>query len=233
ELRDRLRRTADDSLLAGDAAQLVGAGVGDLRVRGRLAESHVDDDLFELGNRHHVLVAELLLESRSDFLLIPVFQAVHLSTTPSHLRQMRTLRPSPRILWPMRVTSPHSGQTSCTLLACSAASRSTIPPLMLRCGFGRVCRLIMLTPSTINRFLPGSTFSTRPRLPLSLPVLTDTVSFLRIGVWRRDIPFTLLCSVCSVRVQFQCSVQRSGVRCSVQVNLNTNPAPRTQKREPP
>ena len=51
----------------------------------------------------------------------------------------------------------------------------------------RVCRLIMLTPSTINRFLPGTTFSTRPRLPLSLPVFTDTVSFFRIGVCRRDI----------------------------------------------
>src|SRR5258705_8904800 len=87
----------------------------------------------------------------------------------------------------MRVDSPPSGHPSCTLLAWSAASRSTMPPLMLRWGFGRVWRLIMLTPSTISRFLVGSTFSTRPRLPLSLPVLTDTVSFRRIGVCNLDM----------------------------------------------
>src|SRR5438552_1188465 len=87
----------------------------------------------------------------------------------------------------MRVTSPHSGHTSCTLLAWRAASRSMIPPLMFFCGFGRVWRLIMLTPSTISRFFAGSTFSTRPRLPLSLPVLIDTVSFRRIGVCKRDM----------------------------------------------
>src|SRR5262245_54851990 len=87
----------------------------------------------------------------------------------------------------MRVIFPQSGQSSCTLLACSAPSRSTIPPLMLRCGFGRVWRLIMFTPSTIRRFFSGSTFSTRPRLPLSFPVVTMTVSLRRIGVCRRAI----------------------------------------------
>src|SRR5512134_1501204 len=82
----------------------------------------------------------------------------------------------------MRVIFPQSGHTSCTLLACSAPSRSTIPPLMLRCGFGFVWRLIMFTPSTIRRFFTGSTLSTRPRLPLSFPVVTMTVSLRRIGV---------------------------------------------------
>src|SRR5437588_905977 len=68
-----------------------------------------------------------------------------------------------------------------------------MPPLMFLPGFGRVCRLIMLTPSTIKRFfpaVPGSTFRTRPRLPRSLPVMTSTLSFLRIGVARRDIKAT-------------------------------------------
>src|SRR5688572_13043455 len=87
----------------------------------------------------------------------------------------------------MRVIFPQSGHTSCTLLACSAPSRSTIPPLMLRCGFGRVWRLIMFTPSTITRFFTGSTFSTRPRLPLSLPVVTMTVSLRRMGVCNFDM----------------------------------------------
>src|SRR4030095_1959736 len=146
----------------------------------RLAEAHVDDDLFDLGDRHHVRVAELLLERRRNFLLIPFSQAAHLSTTPSHFRQIRTFR-SPRISWPIRVSLPQSGHTSCTLLACSAPSRSTIPPLMLRCGLARVWRLMMFTPSTMTRLVEGMTFSTRPRLPLYFPVVTMTVSFFRIG----------------------------------------------------
>src|SRR6202040_3801770 len=126
-------------------------------------------------------------QSRHDFLLVLLLQAVHLSTTPSHLRQTRTLRPSPRILRTTRLWAPHSGQTSCTLDAWSDASRSTIPPLMFLPGFGRVWRLIMFTPSTISRLFSGTTFSTRARLPRSLPVTTITLSFFRIGVARRDI----------------------------------------------
>src|SRR4029434_3290026 len=81
----------------------------------------------------------------------------------------------------------HSGHSSWTLLACTAPSRSTIPPLMLRCGFGRVWRLMMLTPSTMTRVFAGTAVSTRPRRPLSLPVTTMTVSFLRTGVCSFDI----------------------------------------------
>src|SRR5438874_12847899 len=152
---DRLLGAARHRLLAGDPGELVGAGVDDLRVRCRLAETHVDDDLLDLRDRHHVLVAELLLERRDDFLLVFRFQSrVHLSTTPSHFRQMRTLRPSPRILWPTRVCAPHSGHTSCTFDACSDASRSTMPPLMFLPGFGFVWRLIRFTPSMTRRTLP-------------------------------------------------------------------------------
>ena len=49
ELRDRLLRAARHRLLPGDARELVGAGVDDLRVRRRLAEAHVDDDLLIFG----------------------------------------------------------------------------------------------------------------------------------------------------------------------------------------
>src|SRR5262249_10192372 len=52
---------------------------------------------------------------------------------------------------------------------------------------GRVCRLIMLTPSTISRFLSGTIFRTRPRFPRSFPVMTSTVSFFRMGVPSCDI----------------------------------------------
>src|SRR4029077_5052990 len=125
--------------------------------------------LADLRHGHRVGVPELLLERGDDVFFVAFLQAVHLSTTPSHLRQIRTLRPSPRILRPMRVCAPHSGHTSCTLEACSEASRSTMPPLMLRPGVGFVWRLIILTPSIPSRFTPGMTFSTRPRLPRSLP----------------------------------------------------------------
>src|SRR5688572_31222673 len=62
-----------------------------------------------------------------------------------------------------------------------------MPPFTFFCGFGRVCRLMMLMPSTISRFLTGSTLSTRPRFPLSLPVVTTTVSLRRMGVCSLDI----------------------------------------------
>src|SRR5205085_2392433 len=159
-------------LLARDPRHLVGPGLDDLGVLRRLAEPHVDDDLLDPRDRHHVAVAEFFLQRRYDVLLVPFPEAAHLSTTPSHLRQIRTLRPSPSTLRPIRVGLPHSGQTTCTLDACSAASRSTTPPLMFRCGFGLVCRLMMFTPSTSRRLVAGTTLRTRPRFPRSLPVMT-------------------------------------------------------------
>src|SRR5207247_4526010 len=149
ERRDRLLGAACHRLLPGDARQLVGARVDELRVRRRLAEAHVHHDLLDPRDGHHVLVAELLLERRHHVLLVLLFQPGHLSTTPSHLRQTRTLRPSPSILWPMRVWTPHSGQTSWTLLACSDASLDTMPPLTCLPGFGFVWRLIMFTTFTL------------------------------------------------------------------------------------
>src|SRR5262249_39865878 len=204
ERGDRLLRAPRDRLLPGDARELVGADVHQLGVRRRLAEAHVHDDLLDPRNGHHVLVAEFLLQGRHDFLDVAILQPAHLSTTPSHLRHTRTLRPSPRILWPTRVCAPHSGHTSCTLLACSDASRSTMPPLTCRPGFGFVWRLIMFTPSTIRRVLasrpaspspPGLPFSPGRRLPRSFPAMTRSLSFFRIGVANRDI--------CTLALSFQ------------------------------
>src|SRR4029078_4263357 len=187
EGRDRLLGAADGGFLAGHPRQLVGRHVHDLRVARGLAESHVDDDLRDLRDRHHVGVAELLLQGRHDVFQITLAYAVHLSTTPSHLRQIRTLRPSSSTLCPTRVWAPHSGHTSWTLLAWSAASRCTTPPLMFLAGLGRVWRLIRFTPSTMRRFFSATMRMTRPFLPRSFPVVTRTVSFFRIGVCRRDI----------------------------------------------
>src|SRR5215207_9215634 len=44
-------------------------------------------------------------------------------------------------------------------------------------GFGRVCRLIMFTRSTMALPSPARTRRTRPRAPRSLPVVTSTWSF--------------------------------------------------------
>src|SRR4029453_14957247 len=55
------------------------------------------------------LVAALALAALA-LLLILVLLA-HLSSTPSQWRHTRTLRPSPSVLWPMRVRLLHSPQT--------------------------------------------------------------------------------------------------------------------------
>src|SRR5436309_4390086 len=60
-----------------------------------------------------------------------------------HFLQARARRPSDRILFAIRVCCLQFLQTMATLETWIGASFSTIPPLMLRCGFGRVCRLII------------------------------------------------------------------------------------------
>src|SRR5258707_13743425 len=60
-----------------------------------------------------------------------------------------------------------------------------MPPWMFRCGFGRVCFLRKFTRSTIAVPLLGSTRSTLPCLPRSLPARTTTLSpFFTCGLTR-------------------------------------------------
>src|SRR5205085_61287 len=59
-----------------------------------------------------------------------------------HFLHERTRRPSPSTLFPMRVCFLQFLHTRATFEMWIDASFSTMPPLMLRCGFGRVCRLI-------------------------------------------------------------------------------------------
>src|SRR5688572_29583755 len=65
-------------------------------------------------------------------------------------------------------------------------SLSTMPPPRLACGFAFWWRLIIPMPSMRTFPLPGSTSSTRPRLPLSRPAMTATWSFFRI--FERFVP---------------------------------------------
>src|SRR5262245_7044079 len=83
---------------------------------------------------------------------------------------------------------PELAQTTITLEMEIGDSCSAIPPLMLRCGFGRTFFFTIITCSTSTLPLPGNTRSTRPCLPLSRPVITFTVSLRLMS--------TLLCMVC-------------------------------------
>src|SRR5262245_958747 len=98
-----------------------------------------------------------------------------------HFLQVRAVRPSARILLPILVCFLQFLHTMATFEIWIAASFSTIPPLMFFCGFGRVCRLIIWTPSTTMRSFFGLTISTRPVFPRSLPLRMYTSSFFLIG----------------------------------------------------
>src|SRR5205807_9476789 len=83
---------------------------------------------------------------------------------------------------------PQLGHTTMTFEMAMGDSCSAIPPLMLRCGFGRTFFFTIITCSTSTLLVPGKTRSTRPCLPLSRPVITFTVSLRLIS--------TLVCIVC-------------------------------------
>src|SRR6185312_6715931 len=83
---------------------------------------------------------------------------------------------------------PQLGHTTMTFEMEMGDSCSAIPPLMLRCGFGRTFFFTIITCSTSTLLVPGKTRSTRPCLPLSRPVITFTVSLRLMS--------TLVCIVC-------------------------------------
>src|ERR1700692_2184644 len=91
----------------------------------------------------------------------------------------RTLRPSSSALNPTRSPFWVAGLKINTFETCSGASRSMIPPWTPICGFVRWCFLDILSPSTRTRS-SASTSMTAPRRPLSRPVISTTMSPLRI-----------------------------------------------------
>src|SRR5262249_12642328 len=108
EVRDRLARLADHGLLAGDHGELFGRLLDELRVLRRLADAHVDHDLFEFRHLVHVGVAELLLELRTDVLAVALEQPrQHQSTSgASEMIFMKRRARSSRATGPkMRVPS--------------------------------------------------------------------------------------------------------------------------------
>src|SRR5229473_5727159 len=191
EVRDGLLRPRDHGFLPRDLAEFLRRGVQQLHVLAGFAHPDVNRDFLQLGHSHYVLPAKALHQRGHG--LTPVFflqSALHgltrlflyLSNVALQCRQLRTLVPSGRTVWPMRVCLPQLPQTTITFETLIPASFSMIPPLMFFEGLGRVCRLMMPTCSTTTVFFAALTESTRPLLPASLPAITFTLSPLRIWI---------------------------------------------------
>ena len=81
ELRDGLAGLRDDRLLAGDLGEVVDRTIDHLGVASRLTDTGVDDDLDQAGDLHDVLVAELVLQSLLDLVVVLRLQAgLHLDS---------------------------------------------------------------------------------------------------------------------------------------------------------
>src|SRR4051812_11237459 len=146
ELRDRLRRLADLRALAGDDRQLVHRGVELLGVGLRLTDTHVERDLLDARHLHDRLQAELLLERRTDLVLVLLLHARHVGLCGRHYLsiswpQAGFLQTRTRIVLsftvfvtvPTRVACLHVGQTTITFDTWIAAGFSMMPPGMI-CG---------------------------------------------------------------------------------------------------
>src|SRR4051794_26396737 len=192
EVRDRLARAADARALARDRLELLGGGLQHVGVLLRVAHTHVERDLHEPRRLHPAAVAELLEELRGDLLLVALLQARddlglgdrHQSISSPERFAMRLRWPPSRVIF-TRVGSFVFGSSSITFEMWIGPGWCVTPPTSparwaSRIERGRWCRVVMLSPSTKTRFFFGSTVSTVPVLPLSLPDMTFTWSPLRI-----------------------------------------------------
>src|SRR5207248_11621084 len=128
------------------------------------------------------LLAEAPLQPRDLFGL-----GRHGYRSAPHFRHVRIFLPSSVTRWPTLVGCPHVLHTSCTFEMSMNSSRSMMPaccscePLRDRLPVARWCRFERATPSTITRPSFGSTFTTRPVRPRSLPLITLTSSSFLIS----------------------------------------------------
>src|SRR3954468_23101351 len=192
EVRNRLAGAAHVRALAGDRGELVGGGLQHVGVLLGVAHAHVHSDLDQPRRLHRRAVAEALDQRRLDLLLVARLQARddlclcdgHQSIASPDFLAMRERWPPSRLML-TRVGLFDFGSTSITLEMWTGPSVSITPPTdSARCASrierGLVCRFWMFMPSTKTRFFFGSTRSTLPLLPLSLPEMTSTVSSRRI-----------------------------------------------------
>src|ERR1035437_97572 len=240
ELRDRTLGLCGHRVLAGDRGEVADGRVDGLRVRKRLSEADIDDDLGNLRHIHRIGVAELLHQGRDGLFLVTLMEAAAHSPGSSCSRQWphtRTLWPLPRRSCLTLVTRSQRGQTSITLLASIGIGLSTMPPCCISgarsfCIFwrGLVWRLAIFTPAITTeigrldarRQYPPTlsadarlrrTRSTLPRLPASLPCSTTTVSPVLISGTRLDgVPL-----ICAIRAP-PARGRRSSCSCGLAVH---------------
>src|SRR6185312_3462064 len=77
ERRDGLASLRDQRLLAGDLGEIRHCGIHHLAIRNGFTNTHVDGDLGDLRNLHHVVDLELLFELRHDRVAIELLQPDH------------------------------------------------------------------------------------------------------------------------------------------------------------
>ena len=70
ELGDRALGLGDDRPLSRDGGYLLRGGVEDLDILDGLTQTHVYDDLVQLGDFHDIGIVKVLHQGRDDFLLI-------------------------------------------------------------------------------------------------------------------------------------------------------------------
>ena len=197
EVGDRLARAAHVGLLAGDRGELLLGRLEHLRVLLGVAHAHVQRDLLDARDLHRARVAEALLELRVDLLLVALLEARRdvglcrwlpclVDVRPDFLAK-RTRRAALVALDPDAASGRRSwGPAASRWTRGSGPGASMMPPELLRAlGVAQACagrwwRFWMFRPSTTTLCFLGSTRSTRPVLPRSLPEITLTMSSRRI-----------------------------------------------------
>src|SRR5471032_3441359 len=134
-----------NDFLAGDLFQVSNSVLDDFFVADRFAQTHVQGDLCNARNFHHVRQLKFFLKLRSDFLPVNLFQSCH-GLLPSSVQastafwvdlKTRIFLPS-STLKPTRSALLVAPLKMATLEACNGASFSTIPPCTPDIGFGLV-----------------------------------------------------------------------------------------------
>jgi len=166
------RLDADKTVLLADAGRAPPLSLSQ--------EAHAGCLSFELSWKRHRIVVNCGLPAvnRETWRQVARATAAHSTVTFNDMSSCRFFESGSLRRWPIRLGLPQVGHTTWTLLTWTAASCVTMPP----CWEPRadcvtfVCFLMRLAPSTSTREVSGRACMTLPLSPLSLPLMTWTVS---------------------------------------------------------
>ena len=175
--RDRLAGTGDHRLLAGNPGKLLRRRVDDLAVADRLADAHVEDDLFEGRHLHHIAVGELLHELLAHLVEILLLQPRNIAL--SHRSPPRAFgHPDLLSVAQELVADP----CRLAVLGIDDGQIRNVDRQLLGDDAALLCRRLLLMPPGHIHALHHRPVVAREhlediaRLPLSLPVSTTTRS---------------------------------------------------------